>query len=81
MGKGLGGQDISNVWYKKTKETSGFVEPPMQGGRRSCITWTVEDDATIVSMIEGASSYNKIASALRHNYDDIENRWRCHLQH
>ena len=28
------------------------------------ITWTVEDDATIVSIIVGGSSYAKIASAI-----------------
>ena len=43
----------------------------------SSITWTVEDDATIVSMIAGGSSYAKIEWAMGKGpkTKDITNMW------
>ena len=65
------------------KQTSGTIKPPVQAGRHSSITWTAEDDATIVSMIVGVSSYAKIASAMGKGLrgKDINNRWNRHLKH
>ncbi len=55
----------------------------MKEGVLSSITWTAKDDATIVSMIEGGSSYAQIATALGKGlkWSDFGNRWNCHLKH
>ncbi len=41
------------------------------------ITWTVEDNATIVRMIVGGSAYAEIALAMGKGLErnDISNRW------
>ena len=45
-------------------------------------TWTAEDDATIVRMIAGGSSYHKIALAIGKGLrgQDINNRWHRELK-
>ncbi len=65
------------------KESSGIIKTPMQAGRHSSIAWTAEEDATIVSMNVGDSSYAEIVSALGEGLrrEDINNRWTRHLNH
>ena len=81
MGKGPKTKDITNLWHREFKESSGIINSTVKTGRHSIIAWTAEDDETIMSMIAGGSSYAEIASALGHNYDDIKNRRRRGLKH
>ncbi len=82
LGKGLKKNDISNRWHIKLKELSGIIKPPVQSGQHSSITWTAEDDATIVSMSPGGSSYTKIALALGQGLkkNDTSSRWHFKLK-
>ena len=74
MGKSPKTKDITNMWHREFKKSSGIITSTVKTGRHSIIAWTAEDDETIVRMIVGGSSYAKIALALGHNYDDIKNR-------
>ena len=77
-GKGQTKNDINNRWHMKLKESSRIIKPPVQGGQHSSsFSWTAKDDAVIVRMNEGGSSYAEIASALGKglNKNDIKNRW------
>ena len=74
MGKSPKTKDITNMWHREFKKSSGIITSTVKTGRHSIIAWTAEDDETIMSMIAGGSSYAEIASALGHNYDDIKNR-------
>ena len=64
------------------KESSGIIKPPVQTGFPSRITWSTEDDATIVKMIEDGVSFSKIASKLGNGLstNDISNRWYNQLK-
>ncbi len=76
LGNGLSTNDISNRWYYHLKESSGITKPPVQTGFPSHITWTTEDDATIVRMRAEDISFAKIASELGNGLksNDITNR-------
>ena len=67
--------------HRELKESSGIIKPPGKPGKRSSITWTADIDETIVSMKEGGSSFEKIASKLGNGLkkNDIQNRWNRHL--
>ena len=82
LGNGLNKNHIYNRWTRYSEESSGIIKPAVQGGRKNHITWTAEDDATIVSMIEGGSSLAKIAPELGNGLkrNDIKNRWNHHLK-
>jgi hypothetical protein len=80
LGNDLTKMDIYHRWTGYLKELSGIIKPAVQVGRKSCITWTAEDDATIVSMREVGSSFAKIASKLGKGLNDIQNRWNRHLK-
>jgi len=64
------------------KELSGIIKPAVQAGRRSSITWTAEDDATIVRMRTDGFTFAKIASELGNGLtnSDIKNRRTRHLK-
>ena len=76
LGNGLSTNDISNRWYDHLKESSGITKPPVPTGFPSRITWTAEDDATIVRMRAEDISFAKIASELGNGLkrNDIKNR-------
>ena len=82
LGNDLSTSDIKNWWYDHMKESSGITKPPVQTGFPSRITWTEDDDATIVRMRAEDISYAKIASELGNGLkkNDIKNRWNCHLK-
>ncbi len=82
MGKGLRGKDTNNMWQKNLNDSSGIIKPPVQAGQLNIITWTALDDATIVSMSVGGSSYTEIALALSKGLNrlDIKNRWHWKLK-
>jgi len=77
LGNGLSRNDISNRWYDHLKESSGITKPPVPTGFPSRITWTAEDDATIVRMRAEDISFAKIESELGNGLkrNDIQNRW------
>ena len=81
LGNGRSENDIRNRWHRELKESSGIIKPPGKPGKRSSITWTADIDETIVSMKEGGSSFEKIASKLGNGLkkNDIQNRWNRHL--
>ncbi len=68
--------DIYYIWTSYLKELSGIIKPPVQTGFPSHITWTAEDDATIVRMRAEDISFAKIASELGNGLksNDITNR-------
>jgi len=82
LGNGLKENDIKNRWNRHLKESSGINKPPVQTGFPSRITWTVEVDASIESMINASVSFSKIASKLGNGLkeNDIKNRWNRHLK-
>ena len=82
LGNGLSTNDIKHRWYDHLKESSGITKPPVQPGKPSSITWTVDVDATIVRMRAEDISFAKIASELGNglNTNDIKNRWSRHLK-
>jgi hypothetical protein len=82
LGNDLSTSDIKNRWYDHMKESSGITKPPVQTGFPSRITWTEDDDATIVRMRAEDISYAKIASELGNGLkkNDIKNRWNRHLK-
>jgi hypothetical protein len=49
---------------KQNEGMVNIIKPTVQPCRHISITWTAEDDATIVIMIVGGSSYAEITSAL-----------------
>ena len=73
LGNGLTKSDTKNRWQGYLKELSGIIKPAVQAGRKSCITWTADVDASIVRMRTDCDSFTKIAS-------DIKNRWTRHLK-
>jgi hypothetical protein len=82
LGNGLTENDIKGRWYDHLKEASGIIKPPVQTGFPSRITWTEDDDASIVRMRADNISYAKIASKLGNGLkrNDIKNRWIRHLK-
>ena len=82
LGNGLKRQDISNRRNRHSKESSGMIKPALQPGFPSRITWTAEDDATIVRMRAEDISFAKIVSELGNGLkrNDIKNRWYHHLK-
>jgi hypothetical protein len=82
LGSGLKKHDIGNRWTGHLKELSGIIKPAVQAGRRSSITWTAEDDATIVRMRTDGFTFAKIASELGNGLtnSDIKNRRTRHLK-
>ena len=82
LGNGLKEHDIKNRWYNHLKESSGITRPPVQPGCPSRITWSVEVDASIESMIKESVFFSKIASKLGNGLKkhDIKNRWYNHLK-
>jgi len=82
LGNGLSEDDIRNRWTGYLKKLSGIIKPPVQAGQHSSITWTVDVDAAIVSMIAGDYSCSKIAMELDNGLKqyDIYDRWTRHLK-
>ena len=81
LGKDLKRMDIINRWTRYLKESSGITKPAVPRGKKSCITWTVEDDAAIVRIRADNISFTKTASKLGNSLtnNDIMNRWNRHL--
>ena len=81
LGKDLKRMDIINRWTRYLKESSGIIKPAVLRGKKSCITWTAEDDAAIVRMRMDNISLTKIASKLGNSLTNngIMNRWNRHL--
>jgi hypothetical protein len=82
LGNGLSTNDISNRWNRHLNKLSSIIKPAVQPGFPSRITWTTEDDATIMRMRAEDISFAKIASELGNGRktNDIKNRWYHHLK-
>jgi len=82
LGNGLSTNMIRHRWDDHLKESSGIIKPPVQAGFPSRITWSTEDDATIVRMRAEDISFANIASELGNGRakNDILNRWNRHLK-
>ena len=79
---GLSKSDIYNRWNRELKKSSGIIEPALQVGQKSSITWTADVDAMIVRMRAEDVSFSDIASKLGNGLkkNDIKNRWNRHLK-
>ncbi len=64
------------------KKSSGIIEPALQVGHKSSITWTADVDAMIVRMRAEDVSFSDIASKLGNGLkkNDNKNRWNRHLK-
>jgi hypothetical protein len=82
LGNGRSEYDIRNRWNRYLKESFGTIKPQGKTGQRSRITWAADIDEAIVSMKEGGSTFEKIASKLGNGLkkSDIKNRWNRHLK-
>ena len=82
LGNGLSKSNIYHRWNGHLKELSSIIKPLVKPGQKSSITWTEDDDASIVRMRADDISYAKIASELGNGLstNDIVNRWNRHLK-
>jgi IS30 family transposase len=82
LGNGLSKSNIYHRWNGHLNKLSSIIKPLVKPGQKSSITWTEDDDASIVRMRADDISYAKIASKLGKGLkrNDIKNRWNRHLK-